>query len=70
MRNPLERHAAMPNSTDSLIALIIGILGAAVIIKIVEDAAKKKRYECPNCANVVRKGSLQCPECKTLLRWA
>ena len=60
----------MPNSTDSLIGLIIGILGAAVIIKIVNDAAKERKYECPNCANVVRKGSLRCPKCKISLRWA
>ena len=60
----------MTNSTENLIGLIIGIVGAAVITKIVSDAAKKKRYECPICHNIVKKGALQCPHCRTILRWA
>ena len=59
----------MTNSTGSLIALIIGIVGAAVLVKALHNASKEKKYVCPTCNNVLRKGTSKCPSCKTTLRW-
>ncbi len=58
------------SSTGALIGLILAVLGAAAVIKIIDDATKEKRYVCPNCRHTLRKNSLQCPSCKTPLRWA
>lgn len=59
----------MTNSTGSLIALIIGIVGVAVLVKALRDASKEKKYVCPTCDNILRKGISKCPSCKTTLRW-
>jgi rubrerythrin len=54
---------------DDFLAFIILLLGAAVVIKIIDDATKSTRYQCPNCGTVVPKGTNPCPNCKTPLRW-
>jgi rubrerythrin len=54
---------------DDFLAFIIVLLGAAVVIKIIDDATKSTRYQCPNCGTVVEKGTNPCPNCKTPLRW-
>ena len=54
---------------DDFLAFIILLLGAAVVIKIIDDATKSTRYECPNCGTVVAKGTNPCTNCKTPLRW-
>lgn len=58
------------SSTGALIGLILALVGAAVVIKIIDDVTKEKRYVCPTCGHTLRKGSVQCPSCKTPLRWA
>ena len=60
----------MTNSTDSLIALIIGIVGATVLVKVLHDANKQKKFVCPTCGHVLRKGTAKCPSCRTILRWS
>ena len=57
------------SATNSLIGLILAIVGVAVVIKIIGDAAKSKKYVCPDCGRTLRKGVLRCPECGTQLRW-
>jgi rRNA maturation endonuclease Nob1 len=54
---------------DDFLAFILLMLGAAVVIKIIDDATKATRYECPNCRTVVNKGTSPCPKCGTPLRW-
>lgn len=58
------------SSTNALIGLILAVLGAAAVIKIIDEATKEKRYVCPTCGHILRKGSARCPNCKTTLRWA
>ena len=60
----------MVNSTQALIALIIGIAGIAVVKKILDEASKEKKYVCPSCDQVLRKGVSKCPYCRISLRWA
>ncbi|MCJ7631972.1 rubrerythrin-like domain-containing protein [Candidatus Bathyarchaeota archaeon] len=54
---------------DDFLAFIILLLGAAVVIKIIDDATKSTRYECPNCGTILSKGTSPCPKCGTPLRW-
>lgn len=54
---------------DDFLGFIILLLGAAVVIKIIDDATKATRYECPNCGAIVNKGVSPCPKCRTPLRW-
>ena len=61
---------ARDSAIGGLIAFIIGILGVAVVLKIIHDATKEKKYVCPNCAYILRKGVVRCPKCQTQLRWA
>jgi lipopolysaccharide biosynthesis regulator YciM len=58
------------SAVKALIGLIIGILGAAAVIKIIDDATKERKYVCPQCGHVLRHGTARCPACKTPLRWA
>ena len=58
------------SSTNALIGLILAVLGAAVVIKIINEATKEKRFVCPGCGHTLRKGSLRCPKCGITLRWA
>jgi len=59
----------MTNATSSLIALIIGIIGVAVLVKVLRDSNKEKKYVCPTCDHVLTIGIAKCPSCKTILRW-
>ena len=60
----------MVNSTQALIVLILGIAGAAVAKKILEDSSKERKYVCPECDYVLRHGVTRCPKCRIPLRWA
>jgi len=60
----------MVNSTQALIALIIGIAGIALVKKILDDSSKERKYVCPSCDQVLRKGITKCPNCKISLRWS
>jgi len=60
----------MVNSTQALIALIIGIAGIALVKKILEDSSKERKYICPSCDQVLRKGTTKCPNCRIVLRWS
>jgi predicted RNA-binding Zn-ribbon protein involved in translation (DUF1610 family) len=54
---------------DDFLVFIILLLGAAVVIKIIDDATNKTRYECPNCRAILSKGMSPCPKCGTPIRW-
>lgn len=58
------------SAVDGLIAFIIGVLGAALVVKIIDEATKEKKYVCPQCAHPVRMGATHCPNCGITLRWA
>lgn len=58
------------SSTGALIGLILALLGAAAVIKIIDDATKEKRYVCPGCGHTLRNGIQRCPKCGITLRWA
>ena len=60
----------MVNSTQALIALIIGIVGVAVIREILSDSSRERKYVCPNCDQILRKGVGKCTKCKIALRWS
>ena len=53
-----------------LIAFILGVLGTAAVIKIIDDMTKERKFICPACGTVLRKGVVRCPQCQTQLRWA
>ena len=53
-----------------LIAFIIGVLGVVVVLKIIDDAMKEKKYVCPECGHILKKGVARCPKCQTQLKWA
>ena len=59
----------MGKDFDSFIAFILLLLGAAVVLKIIDEASKSTKYECPNCRAILVKGTNPCPKCKTPLRW-
>jgi lipopolysaccharide biosynthesis regulator YciM len=58
------------SAVGGLIAFIVGVVGVVAVLKIIDDATKEKKYVCPNCGYVLRKGISKCPQCQTLLRWA
>lgn len=53
-----------------LIAFILGVLGTAAVIKIIDDITKEKKFICPACGTTLKKGIARCPQCQTQLRWA
>ena len=59
----------MADSTKALIALIIGIVGIAMVKKILDESSKEKKYVCPSCDHVLRKDIARCPNCGISLRW-
>ncbi len=58
------------SAVKGLIAFIIGVVGATIVLKVIDDATKQKKYVCPQCDHVLRKGVARCPNCKISLRWA
>jgi rubrerythrin len=44
-------------------------IGAAEVLKILENTQKNRRYLCPNCKTIISKETTPCPKCKTPLRW-
>ena len=60
----------MVNSSQALIALIIGVAGITLVKKILDDSSKERKYVCPTCDHVLRKGITKCPSCKITLRWS
>ncbi|MEM2905012.1 MAG: zinc-ribbon domain-containing protein [Candidatus Bathyarchaeia archaeon] len=59
----------MGKDFDALIAFILLMIGAAVVLKIIDDASKSAKYVCPNCGTELVKGTTPCPSCRTPLRW-
>jgi len=59
----------MGDDFDAFIGFILLMLGAALVLKIIDDATKSTRYECPNCGATLKKGTNPCPKCRTPLRW-
>ena len=54
---------------DDFIGFLILMLGAAVVIKIIDEASKTTKYKCPNCNTPLSKNINPCPKCKTPIRW-
>jgi len=54
---------------DDFLAFIILLIGAAAVVKIIDEATNKTRYECPNCRMIIWRGTSPCPRCGTPLRW-
>ena len=61
---------ARDSAVGALIGLILGIVGVAAVIKIINDATKEKKYVCPECGHILRHGTSRCPKCGIPLRWA
>ena len=59
----------MGKDFDDFIGFLILMLGAAVVIKIIDDASKKTKYQCPNCNTPLSKNTNPCPKCRTPIRW-
>jgi hypothetical protein len=57
------------SEVNALIDFIISIIGPMEVIRIINKAQEMRRYQCPNCKNIVLKGTVPCPNCKTPLRW-
>lgn len=58
------------SSMGALIGLALAVVGAAAVIKIIDDALKEKKYVCPECEYTLRKGQKKCPNCGILIKWA
>jgi len=58
------------SAMGALIGLALAVVGAAAVIKIVDDAFKEKKYVCPECEHTLRKGQKKCTHCGTVIRWA
>lgn len=58
------------SAVDALIGFIIGVVGAALVVKIIDEVTKEKRYVCPKCGQALRNGITHCPHCGIALRWA
>jgi hypothetical protein len=54
---------------ENFLGFIVVLLGAAVIITIIDKATNSKKYQCPNCGAIVPQGVNPCPNCKRPLRW-
>lgn len=54
---------------DDFLGFILFLIGAAVVVKIIDEATKSAKYQCPNCGTIIAKGVNPCPKCKTPLRW-
>ncbi len=54
---------------EDFLGFIVILLGAAVVVKIIDEATKSPKYQCPNCGTILPKGVNPCPKCKTPLRW-
>ena len=52
-----------------LIAFILGVVGVVAVLKLIDDATKEKKYVCPKCGHVLRRGTEKCPKCQIPLRW-
>lgn len=57
------------SSLSALIGLAIVIVGAAVVIKIIDNATKKRKAICPSCKVDLPFKVERCPSCGILLRW-
>lgn len=60
----------MGKDFDDLLKFILVVLGAAAVIKIIDEATKKTHYKCPGCGADVLKNQNPCPYCRTPLGWA
>ena len=51
---------------DALLAIGLGLLGAAAIGTLIAALTKPK---CPSCRRPIDRGAIACPHCGTLLDW-
>lgn len=64
----------MPRNDDdsalgSLIGLAIGLIGAAIVVSIIDEVTKKRKAICPSCKIELPFRVQNCPSCGILLRW-
>jgi len=57
------------SAIGGLIAFILGVVGVVAVLKIIDDITKERKYVCPNCGHILRRGINKCPACQTPLRW-
>ena len=58
------------SAVGALIGIALAVVGAAALIKIIDDSLKSKRYVCPECGYSLRKSQRKCSNCGTYIRWA
>jgi len=54
---------------QDIIGFILLLLGAAVVIKIIDEATKTAHYKCPRCSGELTKGQNPCRHCYAPIRW-
>lgn len=59
----------MGKEFEGLAAFILLLLGAAAVIKIIDDATKQTRYKCPRCGGEIHRNQNPCPHCRAPVRW-
>lgn len=57
------------SALGALIGLAIGLIGAALVVSIIDEATKKRKAICPSCKTELPFRVNQCPSCGILLRW-
>ena len=58
------------SAIGALIGIALAVVGAAALVKIIDDSLKSKRYVCPECGRSLRMNQKKCPDCGTYIRWA
>jgi ribosomal protein L40E len=58
------------SAVDGLIAFILGVVGVALVLKIIDEVTKEKKYVCPKCGQTLRMSATHCPNCGIALKWA
>jgi len=59
----------MGKDFDALVGFILLVLGAATVIKIIDDATKQTHYKCPRCGQEIIRSQNPCPHCGAPIRW-
>jgi hypothetical protein len=54
---------------EGIIGFVMLLLGAAVVIKIIDEATKQARYKCPRYGIGIVKNQNPCPHCNSPIRW-
>ena len=52
-----------------IIGFVLLLLGAAGVIKIIDEAVKRAHYKCPRCGMDITKNENPCSHCCSPIRW-